>query len=109
MRSGAIRCAIAPYGPCRWPMISLLSGPSQRPEEIQKVPLPDGQTVVPGIDAIQEGLIGRVVVEWSRLEGMLDDMIWALTGVSFEDFGRPDDRLRRMIQYSRTVAMESRS
>ncbi|QWG21147.1 hypothetical protein KMZ93_13895 [Bradyrhizobium sediminis] len=57
----------------------------KRPEKMQKVPLPDGQTVVPGIDAIQEGLIGRVVVEWSRLEGMLDDMIWTLTGLSFED------------------------
>lgn len=55
------------------------------PEKMQKVPLPDGQTVVPGIDSVQEGLIGRVVVEWSRLEGALDDMIWTLTGLCFED------------------------
>jgi hypothetical protein len=52
---------------------------------MQKVPMPDGQTVIPGIDAIQEGLIGRVIVEWSRMENTLDDLIWTLAGLTFED------------------------
>jgi hypothetical protein len=57
----------------------------KRPEKMPKLPMPDGQTVVPGIDEVQEKLVGRLIVEWSRLEGMLDDMIWTLTGLSFED------------------------
>ena len=57
----------------------------KRPVKPPTKPIPDGQTLVPGIDALQERLIGCVVTEWSRLEGALEDMIWTLTGLSFED------------------------
>jgi hypothetical protein len=43
------------------------------------------QTGHPDIGLIQEKWIGRVVVEWSRLEACLHDMIWACAGVSMED------------------------
>ena len=56
-----------------------------RPPKLEKRPMPEGQSVVPEIDAVQETLIGKVVVEWSRLEGALDDLIWTLTGLTFED------------------------
>jgi hypothetical protein len=57
----------------------------KRPAKIPRVSMPPGQTVIPEIDAVQEALIGRAVVEWSRLEASLDDLIWTLTGLSFED------------------------
>jgi hypothetical protein len=57
----------------------------KRPEKLLREPMPDGQTVTPGIDSVQEGLIGRAIVEWSRLENTLDDLIWTLAGLTFED------------------------
>lgn len=43
-------------------------------------------------------LIGTVVIEWSKLESALDDLIWTLTGLSFEDgrvlTGRTDTKTK---------------
>jgi hypothetical protein len=43
------------------------------------------QTALPSVGLTQEKLIGRLVVEWSRVEGCLHDIIWRLTGLTFED------------------------
>lgn len=55
------------------------------PAKLPRVSMPPGQTPIPDIDGVQEALIGRAVTEWSRLEASLDDLIWTLTGLSFED------------------------
>ena len=34
---------------------------------------------------LQERLIGRVVVVWAKLEGMLNDLIWAIQGKAMAD------------------------
>lgn len=48
------------------------------------IPLRSDQTTHP-IGLIQEKLIGRVIVEWSKLEGCLHELIWRFAGLSFED------------------------
>ena len=48
-------------------------------------PLQDYHEVVPGIGLIQEKLIGRFVVEFSKLEAGLNDMIWLLLDLDMSD------------------------
>jgi hypothetical protein len=61
---------------------------TKRPPKPQKppiTPLKPGQYVSPGISARQEMLIGRLVVEWAKLEAMMQDAIWDILNVRFED------------------------
>ena len=44
-----------------------------------------GQEAVFGVSMAHERLVGRVVVEWSRLENILNDVLWSLLGLNFED------------------------
>jgi hypothetical protein len=55
----------------------------------------------PDIGLIQQRLIGRVVVEWSKLENCLNDLIWRLTGLTFE-YGR---LLTERMDPSRSIAI----
>jgi len=45
---------------------------------------PDHKPVF-GVRMQQERLIGRVAIEWSRLENVLNDVIWRFLNLSFED------------------------
>lgn len=61
-----------------------------KPKKIirQKEPPTDlrpGQTFVPHVSLIQEKLIGRVVVEFSRLDHVLSQMIWHLLKLQMAD------------------------
>jgi hypothetical protein len=57
----------------------------KRPAKVPVVPMPPGCEPKPEITSFHASLIGRVVSEWSKLEHSLDDLIWTLTGLSFED------------------------
>lgn len=48
-------------------------------------PRPLGSQMVPRVSMVQERLIGSVVVRWSRIEAMLQDVIWALFGVDLAE------------------------
>jgi len=61
---------------------------TKRPPKPQKPPitsLKPGQYVSPGISARQEMLIGRLVVEWAKLEAMMQDASNLGCSVRFED------------------------
>jgi hypothetical protein len=45
----------------------------------------DDQFAVFGVGMLHERLVGRVVIEWSRLESVLNDLIWCFLNVIFED------------------------
>jgi hypothetical protein len=45
----------------------------------------DDQYAIFGVGMQHERLVGRVVIEWSRLESILNDLIWCFLNVSFED------------------------
>jgi hypothetical protein len=45
---------------------------------------PDQQAAF-GVGLQHERLVGRVVIEWSRLEAVLNDLVWGFLGLSFED------------------------
>jgi hypothetical protein len=49
------------------------------------IPMRSDQTADHEIGLIQQRLIGRVVVEWSKLENCINDLIWRLTDLTFED------------------------
>jgi hypothetical protein len=44
-----------------------------------------GQKVTPDISMSHERLIGRVVSAWAKLETVMQQLVWTLTGLSFED------------------------
>ncbi len=50
-----------------------------------KRPFRSNQSPRPEIGQIQERLIGRAIVEWSKLENCIRDLIWSLVSLSFED------------------------
>jgi hypothetical protein len=60
----------------------------------------------PDIGLVQEKLIGRVVVEWSKLEQCIQDLVWRLVNLRFEDgrvlTGRMD--VTRVIPIARVLA-----
>lgn len=43
------------------------------------------QKAIFGVGMQHERLVGRAVIEWSRLENVLNDVIWRLLDLSFED------------------------
>jgi hypothetical protein len=45
---------------------------------------PDHEPVF-GVSMQHERLVGRVIIEWSRLENVLNDVIWRFLNLSFED------------------------
>lgn len=45
----------------------------------------ESQSVLPSVGLIHEKLIGRVALEWSKLEAALDDSIWRMVGLPIED------------------------
>lgn len=38
-----------------------------------------------GVGMQHERLVGRAIIEWARLEAVLNDLIWVFLGLSFED------------------------
>lgn len=48
-------------------------------------PLQPGQSMTPSVSADHERLVGRVVIEWAKLEGVLLDLIWQLLNLDDED------------------------
>jgi hypothetical protein len=48
-------------------------------------PLLPGQTVVAGALMRDERLLGRIVMEWSKLENSLLALLWEFLNLSFED------------------------
>jgi hypothetical protein len=77
------------------------------PEKPPITPLKPGQYVSPGITARQEMLIGRVVVEWAKLEAMMQDAIWNILNVRLEDGRVLTSRMdaRTKLQWLRTFSM----
>lgn len=55
-----------------------------RPTKPPILPPRLGQIADPTIGLIQEKLIGRAIVEWSKLEACLEDSIWRLLDVEIE-------------------------
>jgi hypothetical protein len=45
----------------------------------------DDQYAIFGVGMQHERLVGRAVIEWSRLEAVLNDLIWCFLNLSFED------------------------
>lgn len=78
----------------------------KKPTRLPIQPLPPGKSVQPGIGPIQEKLIGRVVTEWARLEGVMQEIVWRLLKLDFEDgralTGRAD--ADRLITILRSIA-----
>jgi hypothetical protein len=62
------------------------SKPKKEPWNLKhKQPLRSDQVGSPEIGQVQEKLIGRVIVEWSKLEQCIQDLIWRLVNLRFED------------------------
>jgi hypothetical protein len=59
----------------------------KRPQKPPIKPAVPGMAVNHTISMSQERLIGRIVVEWSKLEGAMDDLIWHFFDLPME-FGR---------------------
>jgi hypothetical protein len=55
------------------------------PPKIPHKELRADQKPIYGVAMAHERLVGRVVIECSRLEAVLNDLLWKLLGVSFED------------------------
>jgi hypothetical protein len=60
---------------------------AKRPQKPPIIPVKINQIHGPSIPMSQEKWIGRIVVEWSKLEGALEDMIWLFLDLPME-FGR---------------------
>lgn len=56
----------------------------------------------PHVTMMQERLIGRVVVVWAKLEGMLNDLIWAIQGKAMAD-GRSDTERMQITPLIKTL------
>jgi len=54
-------------------------------QKVEPVDLKPGQTFVPHVSLIQEKLIGRTLVEFSRLDHVLSEMIWSLLKLQMKD------------------------
>jgi hypothetical protein len=69
-------------------------------------PLRADQTTRPEVGPVQQKLIGRVIIEWSKLEAVLMDVLWQLTGLTFEDGRLLTERMdpARLIILLRTLA-----
>jgi hypothetical protein len=48
----------------------------------------------PRVSMMQERLIGRIVVVWAKLEGMLNDLIWAIQGKEMADGRSETERMQ---------------
>jgi hypothetical protein len=48
-------------------------------------PLLDEGDAIPQVSLIQEKLIGRVVVQWSKIEAGLNELIWRFLRISIEE------------------------
>jgi hypothetical protein len=48
----------------------------------------------PRVSMMQERLIGRVVVVWAKLEGILNDLIWAIQGKEMADGRSETERMQ---------------
>lgn len=77
-----------------------------RPPKPPLIPLRPDQTTRQEVGLVQQRLIGRVIVEWTKLEGCLADILWQFTGLSFEDGRLFTERMdpARLIILLRTLA-----
>jgi hypothetical protein len=77
-----------------------------RPQKLPITALKPNQSLSPGITTRQEMLVGRVVVEWAKLEVAMQDAIWNILNVRFEDgrvlTARMDARIK--LQWLRTFS-----
>ena len=48
-------------------------------------PMRPDQFAAPCVGMAHEKLVGRLVIEWARLEAVLNDLIWIFLDLSFED------------------------
>jgi hypothetical protein len=53
--------------------------------KVPRDPPRKGEDAIAEIGLIQEKLIGRVVVQWSKIEAGLDNLIWAMLSLTIED------------------------
>jgi|SRR5476651_137978 hypothetical protein len=60
---------------------NMATGPSKQPV----TPLKPGQSIANGIPEEYYDLIGRVVVQWSWLDGSLDGLIWDFFDLTDDD------------------------
>jgi hypothetical protein len=62
----------------------------------------------PRVTMMQERLIGRVVVVWAKLEGMLNDLIWVIQGKEMADGRTETDRMQitRLIETLRNLVRD---
>ena len=74
--------------------------------KVPRVPMRPGQETTFGVGMAHEKLVGRVAIEWARLEHMLNEILWSCLQLSFEDgrtlTGRADTTTR--IALLRTIA-----
>lgn len=77
-----------------------------RPPKPPITPLRSDQTTRPEVGLVQQRLIGRVLIEWTKLEGCLADILWQLTGLTFEDGRLFTERMdpARLIVLLKTLA-----
>lgn len=54
-------------------------------QKVEPVDLRPGQTFIPHVSPIQEKLIGRTLVEFSRLDHLLSEMIWIILKLQMKD------------------------
>ena len=60
---------------------------AKRPEKLPPQPIPDEFPVHNTVPMIHERLLGRLVVEWAKMEQAMDDLIWQFLDLPNE-FGR---------------------
>jgi hypothetical protein len=56
-----------------------------RPPKAPAVPLRQDQSPRPEVGLVRQKLIGRVVIEWSKLENTLQELLWWFLEINFED------------------------
>jgi hypothetical protein len=83
------------------------SKPKREPWNLKhKRPFNSSQAGRPDIGLLQERLIGPTVVEWSKLEACIQDLIWRCIDLSFEDGRVLTERtdISRLIPVARVLA-----
>jgi hypothetical protein len=56
-----------------------------KPQKPPFQPLRPEQTTIGRVGMAHERFVGRVVTEWAKLEALLNDLIWTMTGLKIED------------------------
>lgn len=81
--------------------------PKPKPWKVtHKISFWEGQSTHYEIGLIQQKLIGRLTVEWTRLEFCIHDLVWRMLNLKFEDGRVVTDRMDavRVIAIARVLA-----